>query len=821
MCGISGFLNRDPARPADGELLARMTDVIAHRGPDGSGIHLDGPVALGHRRLAIIDLSPAGAQPMTNEDGTIWIVFNGEIYNFLDLHRELVAKGHVFKSRCDTEVLVHGYEEWGEELPERLCGMFAFAIWDSRKRRLFLARDRLGKKPVYYHLGKDRLSFGSEIKSLLCDPSVPRELDEEALDLYLSLRYVPAGLTAFTQIHKLPPASSATFDGNRLTVRRYWKTVFPSAPDEGRDDADLAQDFWERLRQATKIRLMSDVPLGVFLSGGLDSSAIAAHMVDLRRESGGPQVKSFSVGYLAEDGSSELDQARRVARALGTDHAEVIVTAQDFLDFLPNLVWHLDEPVADAACVPLYYLSKRTREDVTVVLACGSADEVLAGYPIYRTMLYLERVRAAAAKAVDRTAPLAARLTKNPKLRKYLYWATLPLEERYRGVSCAFVDEEKSILRANEGSVIPPRQISAKLVDRLAVHWAETEGLPPLERMLELDRRVWLPDDLLVKADKMTMATSVELRVPFLDHQLIEWCARLPERAKLRGGIGKWLLRRAAYERLPPECTAKGKRGFTVPVSGWFKKQLHQPLRDALLSADSFSRVRFGEKPLTRLLEDHRLGVSDRKEELYALWVYELWLRQHKVGYSARPPGTTAPDVQTTAKPKRKNTMGSLYGRDIVCFSNDWDGDPLSKMHAMKILARENRVLWVNSIGNRKPTASAKDMKRIGKKLAGAMQGIRQRHPNIWVLSPLAIPFYGSEMIRAANGALLRAQVKSAGQARLPGRHQLELLAFERNRLRDPRRGAGRLPLRRRVQRLQRRPRAADPRARAAAHAQG
>ena len=763
MCGISGFLNRDPAHPADGELLARMTDVIAHRGPDGSGVHIEGPLAFGHRRLSIIDLSSAGAQPMTNEDGTIWITFNGEIYNFLDLQRELVAKGHVFKSHCDTEVLVHGYEEWGEELPERLCGMFAFAIWDRNKRRLFLARDRLGKKPIYYHLGKDRLTFGSEIKSLLCDPAVPRELDEEALDLYLSLRYVPAGLTAFTQIHKLPPASYAIFDGGKLTVRRYWKTVYPPAPDESRDDRDLAEDFWERLRHATKIRLMSDVPLGVFLSGGLDSSAIAAHMVDLRAESGGPKVKSFSVGYLAEDGSSELDQARRVARALGTDHTEVVVTAKDFLDFLPNLVWHLDEPVADAACVPLYYLSKRARQDVTVVLSGEGADEVLAGYPIYRTMLYFERMRAAAGSAVDTAAPLAARFVKNPKLRKYLYWATLPLEERYRGVSCAFVDEEKSILRAGEGGLVPPRKISAKLVDRLAVHWAETEGLPPLERMLELDRRVWLPDDLLVKADKMTMATSVELRVPFLDHQLIEWCALLPERAKLRGNVGKWLLRAAAHERLPAECTAPGKRGFTVPVSGWFKKQLHEPLREALLGSDSFCRARFGEEPLMRLLDDHKRGVSDRKEELYALWVYELWLRQHKVGHPARLPSERAPEIKTAAKTtKRKAPMGSLYGRDIVCFSNDWDGDPLSKMHAMKILARENRVLWVNSIGNRKPTASAKDLKRIGKKLTSAMQGIRQRHPNIWVLSPLAIPFYGSEMVRAANGALLRAQVNRA-----------------------------------------------------------
>jgi glycosyltransferase involved in cell wall biosynthesis len=348
---------------------------------------------------------------------------------------------------------------------------------------------------------------------------------------------------------------------------------------------------------------------------------------------------------------------------------------------------------------------------------------------------------------------------KNPKVRKYLYWATLPLEERYRGVSCAFVDEEKSILRGEVGGIVPPRKISAKLVDRLALHWAETEGLPTLERMLELDRRVWLPDDLLVKADKMTMATSVELRVPFLDHQLIEWCARLPERVKLRGRLGKWLLRHAAYERLPPECTAPGKRGFTVPVSAWFRRQLHEPLREALLAPDGFCRQRFGEKPLRRLLEDHKHAVSDRKEELYALWVLELWLRQHKVGWSARPEDKRAPELSA----RRNLSMGEkLVGRDIVCFSNDWDGDPLSKMHAMKILARDNRVLWVNSIGNRRPSVSARDLKRIVAKVRGAVSGLRERHPNIFVLTPLAIPLYGSELVRAANGGLLRAQVQHA-----------------------------------------------------------
>jgi asparagine synthase (glutamine-hydrolysing) len=779
MCGISGFLNRDRSRPANREMLQAMTDVIAHRGPDGSGLYIDNHVGLGHRRLSIIDLSAAGAQPMANEDGTVHITFNGEIYNHLDLRAELLAKGHTFRSRCDTEVLVHGYEEWGDALPERLAGMFAFAIWDARKDRLFLARDRLGKKPVYYHLGKKRLTFGSEIKSLLLDPEVPRELDEEALDLYLSLRYVPAGLTAFRDIHKLAPASIAVYEHGKLTTRRYWHTVFPPEPDE-RGDEELAAELWKRTRDATEARLMADVPVGVFLSGGLDSSVIAAQMVDLRRERGEGKVKSFAVGYQREDGSSELDQAARVARALGTEHREVIVTAQDFEAFLPQFVWYMDEPVADAACVPLHYLSKRAREEVVVVLSGEGADEVLAGYPIYRTMLLLEKLRAAASGAVDQAAPFAARLTGSAKARKYLYWSTLPLEERYRGVSCAFVDEEKSILRghgSDGGSLVPPRKTSARLLERLAVHWAETEGLPPLERMLELDRRVWLPDDLLVKADKITMASSLELRVPFLDHRLIEWCVRLPTRMKLRGRNGKWLLRHAAYERLPSECTAPGKRGFTVPVSNWFRGQLHEPLREALLGTDSFARVRFGEKPLQRLLDDHLHGVSDRKEELWALWVLELWLRQHKVGWHDKAPAPKVPEIRTNSglaagakqaiktSPRRSNTMGVLKGRDIVCFSNDWDGDPLSKMHAMKILARENRVLWVNSIGNRKPTASARDAKRIFKKILGAAGGVIERHPNIHVLTPIAIPFYGSELVRSANGALLKAQVKRAMDA--------------------------------------------------------
>ncbi|HEY2027962.1 MAG TPA: asparagine synthase (glutamine-hydrolyzing) [Myxococcales bacterium] len=752
MCGISGFVNRDKERPADQALLRRMTDVIAHRGPDGDGHFVAGPVALGHRRLSIIDLSANGAQPMHGcDDAKVTITFNGEIYNYLELREELLAKGHRFHSRCDTEVIVHGYEEWGDELPKKLAGMFAFAIWDARKETLFLARDRLGKKPVYYYLGDERFIFGSEIKSLLCDESVPRNLDNDALDLYLSTRYVPAPLTMFAGIQKLPPGSCATYKDGELDIKRFWRVEFPAHPDTRSDDV-LAKELWARSKEATKARLMADVPVGVFLSGGLDSSCIAAQMIDLRKEAGEGGVKSFSVGYKADDGSSELDQARRVAAALGTEHREVLVTAEDFHAFLPQLVWHLDEPVADAACVPLYYLSKRAREEVVVVLSGEGADEVFAGYPVYRTMLLMEQLRLAAP-----FAGTAARFVKDPKVRKYLRWMSLPLEQRYRGISVAFADDEKAKLTG-----LPASRASERVVQHIAGIWRETKGLPPLERMLELDRRVWLPDDLLVKADKITMATSVELRVPFLDHRLIEWSAGLPASVKLRNGSGKWILREAARHRLPAECVAPGKRGFTVPVANWMRKQLYEPLRDELLASDSLPRTRFGEKAVRELIEEHKSGKADRKEELYALWVLEKWRKRFQVGPAVAK--TQVPNIQTQLKRKAGPEMGALKGRDIVCFSNDWDGDPLSKMHAMKILARDNRVLWVNSIGNRRPTASARDARRIFKKISGAVEGLKERHPNIWVLTPLALPFYGSEWVRAANGALLKAQVQRAMQ---------------------------------------------------------
>jgi asparagine synthase (glutamine-hydrolysing) len=755
MCGICGFVERQPGRPPDRELLGRMNDVLSHRGPDGSGTFVDRAAALGHRRLSIVDLSDNGAQPMPNEDGTLHVTFNGEIYNFEELRKELLARGHTFRSRCDTEVLVHGYEQWGLELPKRLRGMFAFAIWDTKRRRLLLARDPLGIKPLYFHLGRDRFSFASEIKALLQDPAVPRDLDEEALDLYLSLRYVPGGQTAFEGIQKLPPAHFGVFESGKLLVQRYWSPFDASgrAP-QGQTEEELQRELWAVIREKVQSHLMADVPLGIFLSGGTDSSAVAAHMVALRREAGGEPVKSFAVGYRSNDGSSELQQAHLVARALGTAHREVFVTAQDFVEFLPRLAWHLDEPVADPSCVPLYYLSKRAKEEVTVVLSGEGADEILGGYPIYRTMLLLEGLRRRLPHALDAAAPLLSSLIRSPKARKYLHWATLPLEQRYRGVSVAFTDEEKALLLGGR-SGIGPRGLPRRLLERLSVHWRETAGLPPLERMLEIDRRVWLPDDLLVKADKMTMACALELRVPFLDRELVEWSARIEPSLKLRGRTGKYLLKQAAYELLPPECTTPVKKGFTTPLPGWLRGLLHQQMRDALLDRGSFARNRFGEKALQRLISAHREGRANRAEELWSLWVLELWMKAMKV--RARP---IAPVAEL--RRSKGTEMGHLRGRDIVCFSNDWDGDPLSKMHAMKLLARDNRVLWVNSIGNRRPTASARDLRRIRDKLLGAARGLQERHPNIWVLSPLALPFYGSELVRAANGAMLRAQVLRA-----------------------------------------------------------
>ncbi|HUB08463.1 MAG TPA: asparagine synthase (glutamine-hydrolyzing) [Myxococcales bacterium] len=610
MCGIAGRVNRDRDHLVDARALAAMSRLMVHRGPDGEGSWLDGRVGLCHRRLAIVDRK-SGVQPMQNEDGSVWLVYNGEIYNHVALREELVALGHVFRTSSDTEVIVHGYEAWGRDVLPRLLGMFAFALWDRRQETLLLARDRLGIKPLYYCLAGDDLVFASEAKALFCQPDVPCEADPDARLAFLEHRYVPGPKTAFQGVHRLQPGQRLVFADGRVRVERWWDVApvaaAPTHPDEAAHELlDLFSDAVER-------RLMGEVPVGVFLSGGIDSSAVAWAM---SRARGAAPLRSYAVGFPGEGEGGELGYARLVAQALGTEHREVLVTPQAFEAFLPRLVWHLDEPVGDSACVPLFHLAEAARADVTVVLSGEGSDELLAGYPIYWRMLALERAQQLGRPASAALA-LLARVLGPGKVSRYLRWASLPLEARYRGVSVALDPSLRRRLFGHD-------RVSADAEAEWQAIWAASAGHSPLSRLLYADLKAWLPDDLLVKADKMTMASSLELRVPFLDHRLVELAAALPDSWKLRGLTGKWLLRRAFAGKLPRVVLERKKRGFPVPFSPWLRGPLHGLARDRLLSR----RSNFADaepKALKGLLDEHRSGRRDHGEALWALLVYDLW----------------------------------------------------------------------------------------------------------------------------------------------------------------------------------------------------
>jgi asparagine synthase (glutamine-hydrolysing) len=630
MCGIAGRVNQ--AAPVDRAEIFRMTESLAHRGPDDYGYHLRTRVGLGHRRLSIIDLA-GGRQPLANEDDSCWIVFNGEIYNHAELRRELIARGHRFRTHSDTEVIVHGYEEWGADVATRLRGMFAFAIWDERQQRLTLVRDRMGIKPIYYAQVGGDLVFSSEIKSLLGARGIEGAIDEDALAAYLTLRYVPAPLTLFRGIRKLPPATVLTWQGGLVSMRNYWDL----APLETRDatpptEAEAAADLRERVDYVTRIRLMSEVPVGAFLSGGLDSTLITAAM--LRASDARGALKTFSVGYAEDDAKSEdeLAYARMAAEALGTEHHEVRVSMREAADALPRIVWHLDEPVADPACVPLYFLSRRAKEQVTVVLSGEGADEALGGYYIYRRLQRIEQLRgllgASGNAALSWLGRVGAQLPSN-KLRRAARMVGTPLEGSYRGVARAFDDDMAAHLLQKR---------AANVVERLlAPHWEATRGMTPLRRMLYLDGKVWLPDDLLVKADKMTMAHAIELRVPFLDHELMEHNWALPDHMKIAGGVGKALLRKAARGRVPQAILDRPKMGFGTPTAAWLRGGLKPLAHDLLTDGRSLARERFDLGVVRRLLSEHGEGIADRSAELWPLVVLELWHRAFMAEARPRP----------------------------------------------------------------------------------------------------------------------------------------------------------------------------------------
>jgi asparagine synthase (glutamine-hydrolysing) len=617
MCGIAGIAYPDE-RQVHPDLLMGMTRAMTHRGPDAEGYFFHDGVGLGHRRLRIIDLS-GGVQPMYNEDRTVVVVYNGEIFNFADIKRQLESKGHTFTTHCDTEVIVHAYEEYGRDCPTHFRGMFAFAIYDTRRRRLLLCRDRLGIKPVYYTFTGGTLLFASEVNALLRARGNRASVDGHSLDFYLSLGYVPGAATMFDAVRKLEPGHTLTFANGEIRIDKYWDLV--DAP-----PADLSLEaaqnrLKELLEESIRLRLMSDVPLGAFLSGGLDSSTVVACMAKMIDA----PVKTFSVGYADDLDSSELDYARKVSDHLRTEHHEYVLSPDDFFQSLDLLLAHIEEPIVESAAVALYRLATLAREHVTVILSGEGGDEILAGYPLYQIMPKVDRLNAIAGRIPRSVLQMAARALASEKTLKYANWVSTPLHQRYWGISCDVTPWIKK------------RMYGEALVngggDRVRDYF---EGLfntlpnsTPLRRMTYVDLKTWLPDDLLVKADKMTMAASLELRVPLLDHKLLEFATALPDEFRLNGNQGKFLLKRAMEGTLPDEIIYRKKRGFPVPVARWFREDLYERTAAILLDRRATDRRYYRPGYVEGVLRRHRNGQEDLSRRIFSLLTLEMWHQKY------------------------------------------------------------------------------------------------------------------------------------------------------------------------------------------------
>jgi asparagine synthase (glutamine-hydrolysing) len=618
MCGICGVFNFATGKPADLVALKRATDAMAHRGPDDEGFYLDGELGLGNRRLSIIDL-PGGHQPISNEDETIWITFNGEIYNYRELRAGLLAHGHRFRTASDTETIVHLYEQYDLDCLDHLRGMFAFALWDARKRRLLLVRDRLGIKPVFYRLEPGRLLFASESGALRELTEHPLEIDPQSVYDFFGFRYIPAPKTFYRGVEKLFPGHFLIADSSGVHTHAYWD--IPAEEEMPRAAKEVAEEVVERLRESVRLRLIADVPLGVFLSGGTDSSAVVALMTELEAR----PLRTFSVGF-EEPEYSELPYARAVARRFATQHHELIMRPEQLSSELPRLVAFRDEPIAEPTDVALYLLSRFAAQSVKVVLAGEGGDELLAGYPKY---------------AADPLAGLVSALPQEVT-RALIRWlpyrqrrAKLALEalsirdeaERYATWFASFSREERENLFAPDflAQVDPahPAQVFESYLEK-------QRERTPLKRMLYADLKVWLPDNLLLRGDLMTMAASIEERVPFLDHKLVEFAARVPTKLLTQGFRAKALLKRALERFLPPEVIYRRKVGFAVPVGEWFRKPLKSLVADLVLSREALARGYFNPASMETLLREHFDGVRDRQKQVWALVNFELWCRHAK-----------------------------------------------------------------------------------------------------------------------------------------------------------------------------------------------
>jgi asparagine synthase (glutamine-hydrolysing) len=631
MCGITGQVNYDRERTVDRGILARMNHVIRHRGPDSEGFYLQGSVGLAIRRLAVIDLA-GGGQPLSNEDGSVWLVFNGEIYNYRELRLQLENKGHRFRTNSDTETIVHLYEEYGAACVNSLRGMFAFALWDVPRRRLILARDRLGKKPLYYAEHDGALLFGSELKCLLQYPGFPRCPEFTAIQHYLGLQYIPDPLSAFVGVRKLSPAHRLIWEDGKIQVERYWDLNYE--PKIEKPSAELETELLERLEEAVRMRLVSDVPLGVHLSGGIDSSIVTALAAKLTSR----PLKTFSIGF-EEERFSELPYARLVAQMYATEHHEFVVRFGDIPELIQKLATYFDEPFADPSAIPVYLLAQRTREHVTVALNGDGGDELFAGYVRYGLDRYAEAygrmpfllgqkvlpvLLAYLRQPLDRPGeqnwvagvkriPQAARTTRKANILRWgSYFSDSMKDQLWNG----------DIASALRGSQMRTEQWLSDVFDRAPARSV-------LDRTLYVDTNSYLPGDLLVKADRMTMAHSLEARSPFLDHEFQSWSARLPERYKWNGKIHKYLLKRACARLLPAGLLKRGKQGFGIPLGAWIRGPLRKWVQDLLLDPQARIGAYLKCDSIHQLLQEHFRGSENHANRLWALVMLEVWLQEY------------------------------------------------------------------------------------------------------------------------------------------------------------------------------------------------
>ncbi|MBC8508582.1 MAG: asparagine synthase (glutamine-hydrolyzing) [Anaerolineales bacterium] len=624
MCGICGITHQDN-RPVDRELVQAMNATIIHRGPDGDGFYFAPGIGLAMRRLAVIDLN-TGDQPITNEDESVWIVFNGEIFNFPSLRADLEARGHHFRTQTDTECIVHLYEDFGDDCIQYLRGQFAFALWDSKKQRLLIARDRLGQKPLYYTLSGDTLYFSSELSSLLeALPSRPN-IHLPAIDLYLSLQYIPEPYTPYEGIFKLPAAHKLTFEQGQLNVERYWQLEYE--PKLLVSEEELIEELRLRMRDAVVMRMISDVPLGAHLSGGIDSSIVVALMA----QASSLPVKTFSVGF-EEASFSELPYARAVAERYDTDHQEFTLTFGDIPATIAKLITHFGEPLADPSALPLYHLARLTRQHVTVALNGDGGDEAFAGYHRYWLDPWANRYAKLPVILTEKLVPALTRMLPN---RKDSPVGSNLVDGLKRLEQLASIDPRASILRW--GSYFSPawkadlwrEEFRTQFGDRpaeifLVNKFEEAFADSFMDRTLFTDIHSYLPGDLLVKADRMTMAHSLEGRSPFLDHELASWAARLPENMKVRGRTGKYLLRKAFARDLPSRVHTRGKQGFGIPLGDWFRGPLADWAHDIILDSQSPLDQWFESQPRQQLLDEHAAGRANHGKRIYALVVLGLW----------------------------------------------------------------------------------------------------------------------------------------------------------------------------------------------------